>query len=279
MTDPLLNSASKAALGRAAAGGVHALIISGPKGVGLAKAARYFGEKLNGTVQTIHPTDSKSEKIDLENGTVTVESMRRLYEQTRAATPRAQVVVISQAERMSPAAQGAFLKLLEEPRDRLHFVLLSSEPQRLLPTIRSRTQTVVLQPVSASESRELLSSLGVTDSKKLTQMLFIGGGLPEELTRLASDDEYFEAEAALALDAKQLLQAPLYDKLVLVNKYREDRARALDMLDKAAAMLHVSLSRTSDAKLAQQLDKLLLTETKLRANGNVRLNLARFVLQ
>ncbi|PIU39874.1 MAG: DNA polymerase III subunit delta', partial [Candidatus Omnitrophica bacterium CG07_land_8_20_14_0_80_50_8] len=54
----------------------------------------------------------------------------------------AKIFVIDQADRMNEIAQNAFLKTLEEPPGRTVFVLISSSPQQLLATIRSRVQTL-----------------------------------------------------------------------------------------------------------------------------------------
>lgn len=55
---------------------------------------------------------------------------------------RARVIIVDDADRMNPNAANCLLKTLEEPTDRTHIVLLSSAPERLLATIRSRTQRI-----------------------------------------------------------------------------------------------------------------------------------------
>jgi DNA polymerase-3 subunit delta' len=63
------------------------------------------------------------------------------------------VVIIDSADELNPNAANALLKSLEEPPERAVFVLISSEPSRLLPTIRSRCRRLDLQPL-ASEPLE-----------------------------------------------------------------------------------------------------------------------------
>ena len=114
----------------------------------------------------LRPQDTK-EKIDNENGTISVEMIRQLYDQTRARHTSPQIFIIDDADRMSRGAQNAFLKLLEEPGKQIYFILTSHNPQNLLPTIRSRTQNVVLQALDKTESSTFIESLGdMTPMKK-----------------------------------------------------------------------------------------------------------------
>jgi DNA polymerase-3 subunit delta' len=61
------------------------------------------------------------------------------------------IVLIERADRANEQTQNALLKALEEPTVRHMFVLVADEPSRLLPTIRSRAQTLRLGPVGRAE--------------------------------------------------------------------------------------------------------------------------------
>ncbi|MEI7934289.1 MAG: DNA polymerase III subunit delta' [Chlorobiaceae bacterium] len=61
------------------------------------------------------------------------------------------IFIISQAERLHPSAANKLLKLLEEPPPHVLFILVSSRPETLLPTIRSRCQTVRFSRITAQE--------------------------------------------------------------------------------------------------------------------------------
>ena len=58
------------------------------------------------------------------------------------------VVIIWMADRMNEECANKLLKLIEEPPINTHFILTSQQPERLLPTIRSRTQIIRLKPIS-----------------------------------------------------------------------------------------------------------------------------------
>ena len=63
------------------------------------------------------------------------------------------IFIISQAERLHPSAANKLLKLLEEPPAHVVFILVSSRPEALLPTIRSRCQSIKFSRVTAAELR------------------------------------------------------------------------------------------------------------------------------
>lgn len=67
------------------------------------------------------------------------------------------VFIIDNAEKMNDQAANALLKTLEEPPATSHIILVTSQPDRLLPTIRSRTQAVRFGPVAANEVEEYLA--------------------------------------------------------------------------------------------------------------------------
>src|SRR5690606_41517756 len=77
--------------------------------------------------------------------------IRRLYDLARTKGSK-KYIIIDYAETMAKPAQNAFLKLLEEPNDQIHFILLSHQPQSLLPTIMSRSE----EHTSELQSRENL---------------------------------------------------------------------------------------------------------------------------
>jgi len=253
----------------------HALLLTGPHGIGASTIAAYIASQLSPTAITVLP--EKDEVVDLEKGTITVGLIRRLYEQTRTKSDR-QVIVIDYAERMATQAQNAFLKLLEEPTKGVSFILVSHEAQKLLPTIRSRVQSLELLPISLVQSQEFIDSLQVLDATKRSQLLYIAGGLPAELKRLADDEEYFGKCSQLVRDAKDLLQANTYQKLKLAHAYKDNRPDCLRMIEIAMKMVRSSISATSASINTRQLEQLLETYDNINANGNIRLQLARFAL-
>lgn len=252
----------------------QSLLLSGAVGIGLKTVAcDLAASRLEGIIQ---PQNTK-EEVD-QTGTIGVDMIRRLYHQTRAKRTSDHVIVIDDADRMSVGAQAAFLKLLEEPNEHTHFILTSHQPQKLLPTIRSRVQHTSLQPINDVQTREYIKSLGVEEQTKRIQLTFIASGLPAELFRLVHDDDYFAARAAIVTDARTLLQASLYEKLLVAQKYQSDRAGALQLVDSAMYIIKRSLAAHPQPLLVRQLEGLLKVRENIAMQHNIRLQLAHFVL-
>lgn len=253
----------------------QSLLLTGEGGVGLLTIAKGLAEKQLAGI--IRPQDAK-EQLDDQNGTITVEMIRRLYDQTRAKHTSRQIVIIDDADKMSLGAQAAFLKLLEEPNFHIYFILTSHTPGRLLPTIQSRVQQIMIYPASSQQTDEYLEHIGITDSVKKSQLHFIAEGLPAEISRLLADEDYFKERAKVMSDARALLQSNSYEQLLIIQRYQPDRVMTLRLLDSMLLVARRSLSAKPQAGLVKQLEKLLDIQTNIQNNHNVRLQLTRHIL-
>lgn len=269
--NPLFNARSQLFLEGLKKNLPHALLISGEPGIGLRSAAQWVSGKHN--IIPIEPEATKSEA-----GAITVTMVRGLYEQTRARHTHSQIILVHSAHLMTHNAQSAFLKLLEEPNESTRFILTSHYPEALLPTIRSRTQHIALQALDKEQSRKFAKGLGVTDATKLAQLEFLAQGLPAELTRLINDEVYFNARAAIIHDAREFLQADTYTKLCLIQKYKNNREAALNLIESALVIMRKSISAKPQKTLLTELEQLLEVRQRIAANYNIALQLAWFVL-
>jgi len=274
--EPLIHPVSKTVLDLLIKDLPQSLMITGPVGVGLGTIASYIAGIVGDTVLIVQP--EKDEKVDLAKGVISVDSIRRLYSQTKSIQTGKLVIVIDYAERMGHQAQNAFLKLLEEPRTGIHFILATHTPLSLLPTVRSRVQLLDLKPLTRSQTDAFIYKLPLIDDTKRSQLLFMADGLPAELHRLAHDETYFNDQIAIVRDARDLLQASTYRKLVIAQKYRDNREGALRLLNDAMAILKKSISDHPTSELISQIEGLLMAYQKIKSNGNIRLCLARLVI-
>ncbi len=96
----------------------------------------------------------------------------------------AKVLVIHPADALNLQAANALLKTLEEPPGSLRLVLTSADPQRLLPTVRSRCQLLQLAPPDPDRAREWLAARGLTDPDAV---LRLAGGSPLEAMAWAGE--------------------------------------------------------------------------------------------
>lgn len=110
---------------------------------------------------------------------IKVEAVRTAvnFTQTTSARGRVKVVVVHPAERMNGISANTLLKTLEEPPGNARFLLSCAAPDALLPTIRSRCQSVPLTLPPIEQATEWLASHGVADPGVL---LAAAGGQPQE---------------------------------------------------------------------------------------------------
>lgn len=90
---------------------------------------------------------------------------------------RAQVALIDPADELNMAAGNALLKTLEEPGERRHLILVSSNPSRLPATIRSRCQRIEFPVPPTAQAQQWLAAQGV-DVKTASAALAAAGGNP-----------------------------------------------------------------------------------------------------
>ncbi len=121
------------------------------------------------------------------------------------------VVLLDPAEAMNVFTANALLKLLEEPPAGCVFLLVSSAPRRLLPTIRSRCQ----QWSFARPPAEALAPWLAAHDARAAELLALSGGLPLAAERLAEQG----ASALYARFVKDLAQLPDGDPLRLAGQW------------------------------------------------------------
>jgi DNA polymerase-3 subunit delta' len=182
----------------------HAWLIAGPAGIGKLNLALVAARHLlhGGTVapQSLSPAEALAalgarhepgdHHPDLhwirpqeDKSTVSVEQIRDLIDAMSLTAHRggAKVVVIEPAEAMTPAAANALLKTLEEPAGDAYLFLLSSQPERLPATIRSRCQRLDLRhPAPAA----LRAWLGTTEAGAVAEAAQMTGGAPLRVAAL-----------------------------------------------------------------------------------------------
>ncbi|NOZ67888.1 MAG: DNA polymerase III subunit delta' [Deferribacteres bacterium] len=133
-----------------------------------------------------------------DGGQITVSAIRQLEESLsyKPFEGRWKVAIIDNADRLNQSASNAFLQTLEEPAPRSILILITSRPDVMLATIRSRCQRINFTPLPVDLMQELLKErLEKSDSDKSTLLSVLSGGrlghaLDENL--IAQRDRSFE---------------------------------------------------------------------------------------
>jgi DNA polymerase-3 subunit delta' len=134
------------------------------------------------------------------NRTLRVGSIRALESEAnfRPYEASARIFVINDAHRMNASSSNALLKTLEEPPTTSHIFLVTSKPDSLLPTIRSRVQTLRFGPVGENEIRHLLLTTHKYSQPDAQLIASTSGG--SVAGALTVDIEEFRERRALAVE-------------------------------------------------------------------------------
>ncbi len=276
MTSPIYNPDTKQLLDRTIDRLPHALLLEGAVGVGLLTAAKAIAwRELAGITQ---PTDADGNTDLSAKGVIRVPQIRELITVTRGKFTGPQIFIIDDADKMNVQAQNAFLKLLEEPAPNIHFILTAHHPHTLLPTVLSRVGRLTIKPISNEDSKALIANMGITDPRKVQQLLFMASGRPAALSRLITDEKLFNEQAKLMSDARALIQGKPYQRTIIVAQYYSDRAKTLQLLTLAQSIIGFTLATNPSRELVDMADRLADTYDRIYANGSTRLQLMNFVV-
>ncbi|HKU38044.1 MAG TPA: hypothetical protein VJR89_07855, partial [Polyangiales bacterium] len=192
------------------------------------------------------------------------------------------------------------LKTLEEPRANLTFVLLAERPERLLPTLRSRSQTVRFGPLPSDVLRAILTRHGVPEDQQ-SAAVALSQGRADRALELAQEARAQQlAELALRIDdavrggklgallelAEQLASSAertlILETLALF--YRDVAACAIDpgqpprAFPDSAALIAERAQRLGPQAAAEHVQYILTTLENLERNANAETALDAMLL-
>lgn len=285
----------------------HAYLFEGPEGIGkrlvaLALVRAVFCSQGDGCgdCSACRKVDHRNHPdlhiVEADGTTIKIEQIRQLQRELsfRPLEASAKVCLIDGAERLNPAAGNALLKTLEEPTGSALLILLSSAPERVLQTIRSRCQRLrfdrlplpILRSVLTeqlqldSAAGHVLAALSEGSFKKalgrdrelyllrrqelLKSLTALSPGcvgpLLELSRQLADEKEYLP-------EILEIFQAFYRDLLLVLHGRPDEELVNLDLLEK----VHRLASRETIPSLLTKLEAIIASRRQLERNVNRQL--------
>ncbi len=277
IADPLRHSLERGRL-------AHAYLFTGVRGAGKEDVARTLAQALNclekendacgkcdscRRIATGNHPDIHWVRPESKSRRITVDQLREFERAVnlRAANARVKIGIIADAECLNEEASNAFLKTLEEPPAQTIIILLTAEPQRLLPTILSRCLRIGFGPVANSVSpyraqvlpvlAKFAEARGVAGAYQLLAALT---GLLQQLKEQTKQT----AEAEADLDRYDHVDAKLRGRMEeqlearIAGEYRSAREQVLEELYSwfADVLLCVEKADTELLEHPEQIDAL-----------------------
>lgn len=183
----------------------HAMLFSGPKGCGKTTLGRIIAKKIG-----CARWDFKEENCAKNRG---IDFIRNIEERAfhKPMQGKTKVWLLDECHMLTSEASNAFLKILEDTPSHVYFILCTTDPHKLIPTIRSRCTPFPIKPLNATHIKDIVNKVCKKEKVKLSTKVI------DKIAESADDS----ARNALVF----------LDKVILLD----DEEEQLDAISKATA--------------------------------------------
>ncbi|MFC1645211.1 ATP-binding protein [Patescibacteria group bacterium] len=185
------------------------------------------------------------------------------------------VLLINDSERLNKSSQNALLKILEEPNSTSIIILITSEENRILPTIKSRCQVLRFGLVPLAEMKQELS--GMNSDVDLDNLILLSMGRPGMVFDMQSDSEELERRKNSYSDFRNIFSMELFDRLNKAEELAKDVGAAVSSLESWIWFLRIQgykniKSRDKLCSIYSAVEKIEKSLVKIKhTNSNPRL--------
>ncbi|MFA5755061.1 MAG: AAA family ATPase [Candidatus Paceibacterota bacterium] len=206
----------------------HALLFSGPEMIGKKMIAFDLINKIFGN-SNYNPDVSIVSPIE---GNIEIDEIRKAKQKLslKSYYGKLKVLIIDDSHLMRKDAQNAFLKMLEEPKGDTLIIFITSYPQMILKTIRSRMQEVKFSLVAKSEIEEHLISLGAL-SEKASEIALISSGQIGKAINFFENQEKIDLFNNSIDDIVSLSNSKMKKRFEYAEKFKDDKGKINAIID------------------------------------------------
>ncbi len=218
----------------------HAYIFSGPDRIGKFLVAQEFARLLCGRddgetedvsdIFLLEP-EREEKKGVIREKSIPVESVRdlRLFLSQYPARGRFRVAIVRDAEKLLEPAQNAILKTLEEPSDTGVILFVTSEPDKLLPTVRSRMERIVFGPVATKEVEAGIRQL--FPSAPSVEAFFSSLGRPGLVIEALQNPDRFSERKETLRSLFRIASLSIRERIDLSERFSRNVPEAIELFD------------------------------------------------
>jgi DNA polymerase III subunit gamma/tau len=189
----------------------HSFLLHGPTGCGKTTIGRIIAKRLGCVGNDFKEIDSADFR-----GIDTIREIRK-NSNYKAIEGRCRVWLIDECHKMTNDAQNALLKILEDTPKHVYFILCTTEPQKLLPTIKGRCIQLQVKVLGDAEMLKLLRGVVHAEEETLDeavykQILKSANGLPRNALQIleavlrVSDEERLELAKQVEVEALEAIE-------------------------------------------------------------------------
>jgi len=275
----------------------HAYLFSGPDGIGKKKTAIAFAKAINCHSGQGEDNCASCRKIEKDNHPdvniiradgqfIKIERIRELIDELtyKPYEGKKKVTIFDEAERLTLQAMNTLLKTLEEPPGETLLILISSHPQALLPTVRSRCQEVYFHPLSETDLEELITKKKETDPSRAKWISKFCGGSAQKAVEI-DPEVYRKKQEDLSKEIKQLDKRDIVSLFALSERLAKDKGELTDTLDILLNLYREKLPGGEEKQiniplnlLQEVIEQIQKTMDLLQRNVNARLALDNLLL-
>lgn len=247
MTDLLIHPKNSAQIDGITLRPPQALLIHGKQGSGKETLAHTIASSITGSDISANPY---VRIINPDDKSISIDEVRGLQQFLKLKVPATEelnvnrLVLVINAERLNHEAQNALLKTLEEPPVGTMIILTTSDADKMLATIKSRTSMLGVLPVTEAQATEHYRSSGVS-SAVVTKNYALSQGQVGLLNSLINQESHPLLDSVNL--AKQILAEKPGQRLLRTADITKDKSEVKNLLDALLRITHAGLFAASRA--------------------------------